>query len=135
MLNRRKLSTYATLWHGSSSGFPTFDSVKYLAYIFSVYIFVLACLPCTDSTECDDYTQASQVAQADTHQDHSHETEACSSFCLCSCCGQQISQLSFSNPLPQPKSPVQEETKAHSLYRSSACPDFYGNIWQPPKIA
>lgn len=135
MLNCGKLNPYATLLHGNSGGFSTFDSVKYLAYFFSVYLFILACLPCSDSSECADYAQTSQVAQADTHQDHSHETEACSPFCTCSCCGVQVPQISFSNPLPQPKAPVQEETKAYSLYRPSACPDFYGNIWQPPKIA
>lgn len=109
--------------------------MKYLAYIFSLYLFVLACLPCSDNTECGDYAPASQAARTDTHQDHSHEAETCSPFCICSCCGQQVPQLSFSNPLPEPKAPFGEETKNYSLYRSSACSDFYGNIWQPPKIA
>jgi hypothetical protein len=74
------------------------------------------------------------TVQANEHQQHPHDEEACSPFCSCACCGQTIpghvSIARYSNNkvyLPGKTHPL---TPDHFIES-----DFFGNIWQPPKIS
>ncbi|HUM45753.1 MAG TPA: hypothetical protein PLD84_02420 [Chitinophagales bacterium] len=106
--------------------------MKLFCYLFSIYILALSVVPCNDPHECENNGQLVFLSAPD-HSDHSHETESCSPFCICSCCGtQSISQFvqdCFGNNFPVTAS------KAHSIYSSVFIVDFFAAIWQPPKIA
>jgi hypothetical protein len=98
--------------------------------IFSIYLFVLPGLACAETDICADDLQSS-VSQTANHD--KHEEEDCGNFCTCSCCVHIISvnfqslkiiidkQLATNNLL--------------SIYNNISLPsNYFGNIWQPPKI-
>jgi hypothetical protein len=101
-----------------------------LCYIWSIYLFALAVLPCSDNTECASNNQ--QVLMTATHSDHDHEEESCTPLCLCSCCGTQSI-----SPFAQHVNPVFFDTglKTGSVYSSVLLEDYPASIWQPPKSA
>ena len=104
--------------------------VKFLIKIFSIYILLLPCIACTDVNECVDTLKISSYQQP---SENHHEEEACNPFCNCACCGHVVSPNSINNEIIVtgflfPK-------KQNFFYNSiSLSFDFYGNIWQPPKI-
>ena len=109
----------------------TFDTVKILSFIFAIYFFELATIPCLDTAECDSFAQQTIVQTAD-HSDHLHTDEICSPFCACSCCGCQ----GFSIPtVHQCNTTFAFIEKTTPLYKSFFIDDFIAKIWQPPKIS
>lgn len=113
--------------------FPYICSVKkVLTLIFSFYLLALAVMPCSDKDNCQ-YQSADQSTFATTdHSDHDSDTENCSPFCMCACCGQFFSSpfshysLSLHVPVSLEKFPV---------YKASFVSEVYLSIWQPPKIS
>lgn len=59
--------------------------MKYLTVIWGMVIFLLSCLPCTDSAAayepCETTVQASH-----SHADPAQESDLCSPLCECNCC-------------------------------------------------
>jgi hypothetical protein len=106
--------------------------VKLIAAILGIYIMVLPCLPCMDGDECNEPIEISVAQTADQHQ-HENSEEACGPFCNCICCGNIVSQnfqmlkIAAEKPLPA--------KKIQSYYNNiSLSSDFFGNIWQPPRL-
>jgi hypothetical protein len=94
---------------------------------------IMSFIPCADLEECGDIRQSNiSSASKDGHHKHNHETEACSPFCICACCGQfftQNIQLSYSNILHKHSI----ETIQY-LYKNELIPySLLDAIWQPPK--
>lgn len=107
--------------------------VKLLTIIFTFYIMLLPCIPCTDSKECDT-TKTAISFSSNNHQEHQHENEACNPFCGCACCGQTLLSFLHLNKIVTTHSLA--EKKQASFYNNSSLPlNFYGNIWQPPKLS
>ncbi|WP_394799436.1 DUF6660 family protein [Ferruginibacter lapsinanis] len=107
--------------------------VKFLTVIFAIYILLLPCITCADSNECSNTTQSTVFKPSANHQNHQHEEEACNPFCNCICCG----SITVSNILLNKTEGGHFLTtkKRKPFYKSiSLSSDFYGNIWQPPKI-
>jgi hypothetical protein len=103
-------------------------------FIFSIYLVALSCLPCAD-IEVNSLAHSSPEVAAN-HDDHSHDKESdlCSPFCICNCCGQQI--LNFSQEIaPQFRKIALEINTQIPTYKSILTSNFYGSIWQPPQIA
>jgi hypothetical protein len=89
-------------------------------------------MPCSDKDDSN-YMSADQSTFATTdHSDHDNDTENCSPFCMCACCGQSFSSpfshysLSLHVPVSLEKFPV---------YNASFVSEVYLSIWQPPKIS
>ena len=59
--------------------------MKFFTFIMSFFLLYLSCLPCGDSKECNVKAPV-EISANDNHQQHNHESEACSPFCTCSCC-------------------------------------------------
>ena len=105
--------------------------MKSLTVILAVVLTALFVLPCTDSNNDCVTRPDSQTAQ----MDHSHDQDsddACSPFCLCSCCGISMNSFQFTNgefytliPVPIAKKTVIRDV----LFTSN----YLGSIWQPPK--
>ena len=66
------------------------------------------------------------------HHDNHEDTENCSPFCMCSCCGQTIS-YEFISTIE-----FQNQTLKHnevSKFQSALISEYSISIWQPPKIS
>lgn len=86
-------------------------------------------MPCGDKEDC--HEKAKLELTADDHSDHEHESEQCSPFCICSCCG-TYSQISSIYEL---------EVKINNTISDRALPyvtdhisEISLSIWQPPKL-
>ena len=73
---------------------------------------------------------------ASEHNDHEKDTENCSPFCICACCGSTIvSNFLFNSIISDKKQIFLSEKEKINFYTTSSISDFCGNIWQPPKIS
>lgn len=107
--------------------------MKLLTFFFAIYILILPCLPCVDKEECNDKskTEISSATTNDSHQEQ--QEEACSPMCSCGCCGHIYTSNSRFNKLAVIK--ISYFTSQQFFYKNiHLSSDFYGNIWQPPKI-
>ena len=117
-----------------ASLFPQFllslTPMKFLGFIFAVYLLTLSCLPCGDMNECND--KAAQTISATTdHQQHKHSKEACTPFCSCSCCAASGFYVSFSKT-QSPK--LFQQSEKYPSHNISFLSQEFSSIWQPPKI-
>ncbi len=100
---------------------------KLVCILFSVYFISLAIIPCGDKDDCNEYKQV-QTSQTDHKEQHSDE--ACTPFCVCSCCATLFLIKDFHPTITQVNS-------TNTVYRSH--PEFKTSsaiipIWQPPKL-
>ncbi|HAK79170.1 MAG TPA: hypothetical protein DCM71_20255 [Runella sp.] len=107
--------------------------VKILAIILSIYVLALSSLPCRDIEGCHTLNKGKTPSAQTTHADHHGHTNACSPFCTC--CGSTIA-FNFQFPLlvPDNQSSFFTQRVKNILHDDSFFSNFYGNIWQPPKI-
>jgi len=91
----------------------------------------LSFLPCGDSIECNAQTELSIKAN-DNHQQHEHQSEACTPFCTCSCCAASA----FYSPLSKiHASKIVLLSEKHPLLNEDAKTDIFSSIWQPPQLS
>lgn len=105
--------------------------MKFFWLFFSFYVLFLSVLPCSDRVECADHARMENSQNTD-HQNHKHETELCSPFCTCACCGVTIVYVPNIS-LPLKNSIEQQYIPLISLYTFHYASADYGSIWQPPK--
>jgi hypothetical protein len=93
---------------------------------------VLSVIPCSDvQNECNDTKPNQEMAHNHDHQQDKDDN--CSPFCICACCGTSVTvieffPLSLQVPVFFPTAP---KVALRNFFFVS---NFYGNIWQPPKI-
>ena len=97
-----------------------------------MYIMTLAMMPCTDAATCENDSHASNTSSK--HHDHREDdTDSCSPFCVCACCG--VAGVIFSSPkLFFAKSKKIHTPALASTYNSEFISTYYYTFWQPPKI-
>jgi hypothetical protein len=79
--------------------------------------------------------KAAEVSSNHNEKSHNHDKESdlCSPFCSCNCCGSQI--VSFFKVTTISFTVVSKNIKTQlPSYASQFTSDFYGSIWQPPQI-
>jgi hypothetical protein len=104
--------------------------VKTIMLIFSIYLFLLPGIACAGEDDCKD--ELENVA-AKTTNHNEHEKEDCGNFCTCSCCVHIVS-VNFQLPLISIDKPIGESARL-SCYNNISLPsNYFGNIWQPPKM-
>lgn len=94
---------------------------------------MLTAYPCADKH--NDVTTISSNSQAHSQHNHSHdeETDLCSPFCVCNCCGQSV--LSYVPAIVfNFHTPTVEIQTLNSIYKSNLYSNFFGGIWQPPQL-
>ncbi|MHA8084199.1 DUF6660 family protein [Aquirufa antheringensis] len=103
--------------------------MKFFAFIMSIYLLVLSCLPCIDRQERN--VMAEQKISATTQQQQ-HQTgdEACTPFCTCSHCPASA----FYQPLALYKMPKMLFQSVKFRYKVDFNSYDFHSIWQPPKI-
>jgi hypothetical protein len=104
--------------------------MKFFAFIISFYFLALSCFPCGDGQECDTKAEQKISATAD-HQEHQHQTENCTPFCICACCAASV----FCQPVESVKTHKLELQAAKFQYEISLISTDLHSIWQPPKIS
>ena len=100
--------------------------MKFFAYFMALYILVLSVVPCSDvHNNCNDKKATTELTQNHDHQQD--QDDNCSPFCTCACCSANVIALDFK--------PTQFSFSQKVAIRNfSFISNFYGNIWQPPKI-
>lgn len=110
----------------------TFAPVRVFASMLSIYLLFLALLPCGDRQECTLFLENPAISTSSDHENHEHENEYCSPFCLCSCCGLSMNkecvEITYLNSIARLPSSIPQ-------YEEKAPRDIYFSIWQPPKIS
>lgn len=113
--------------------FPYICPVKQvLTLIFSFYILALSCMSCSDKDDCNYMSNDQSKFATTNHSDHDSDTENCSPFCMCACCGQSCSFTHFQTDLSQNFPTVAQKVSVYKAFFSSKV-SF--SIWQPPKIS
>jgi hypothetical protein len=105
--------------------------MKLFFSILSLAMLYISCLPCGDRNECNVRTEA-KISATDNHQQHKHNSEACSPFCSCSCCAASAFYSPFSKA---PVNKIEFQSEKYLLYNVSFSTEAHNSIWQPPKIA
>lgn len=102
------------------------------AIIISFYILALSVVPCSDMyNECNN--SKSKTEHTQSHNHNQDKDDSCTPFCNCTCC---ISGVTVFTP-NQLTAEILDDfilTKESLLYNSTFTSNFYGNIWQPPKV-
>ncbi len=89
---------------------------------------MLQVIPCADAQDCGNETE---VASSLNHSDHEHETESCTPFCVCACCGTSgIVKLNGYQSIKR-----QAYKQSHTLLNTPPIQEMTIAIWQPPKIS
>ena len=104
--------------------------MRFTAFVFSIYIFALALMPCSDNAD-HSHNGDNQIAITQTHSDTAeHHADMCSPFCLCQCCQTSVVELS----LPFiPTAPAMFESAQSSYNRNFQ--SGFSNIFLPPPMA
>ena len=104
-----------------------FASMKFIAFILSIYIFTLNLAPCADYVDSNDdaKTEISQATDDHQHQD----SDLCSPFCICQCCHINATYFQFADlKFNFPYISTQD-----FLYLNGTEKDFTTSILQPPR--
>lgn len=104
--------------------------MKYLAFILSLYIFVLNLAPCQDIIVFDNgvKTAISQQVEND-HQHSNQELDFCSPFCICQCCHISATYFKTINTKPD----VAFISTQDFFFLNGTVKDFTSSILQPPR--
>ena len=107
--------------------------MKFMAFILSITIMALSIMPCRD-INATPVNQALTIRQGTGAEESAGHGDHCSPFCLCSCCARILTAeiTTASSMLTKPVSIVLK--KQYYLLKISFASNFYGNIWQPPKL-
>lgn len=100
---------------------------------FSVFLFSLSVYPCSDNEEYETITKT-EISKNNNQEKHSHESEQCTPFCTCACCGVHPLQAQFTFTTFKKKVFTSEKKKQLSFYSFIYNKKISSKIWQPPKI-
>jgi hypothetical protein len=106
----------------------SFANLKITAFILSIIVLVLSCMPCTDGG--NSMGKAKQEVVKSSHQQDYPKTDACSPFCSCSCC----SGVPIPKVLAKLVLAKVEFKKQYYTFYSSSVKDVSLAIWQPPQL-
>jgi hypothetical protein len=106
--------------------------MKFSAIVFSIYMILLAIMPCRDSDDYENLRNPNTSISQSHSADEKAGKETCTPFCTCACCStvrtmhpQQVVTLVFVQPFVQ----VYGETLVPAVLEQSI------SVWQPPQIA
>ncbi len=108
--------------------------MKFFCFIFSIFLLILSVLPCNESVECYDISKTI-ISQTDSHNNHTHETDQCTPFCICTCCGVYFFQIQTPFLSSKENVVVLDNEKLKTVYSFFYKQNISSKIWQPPKIS
>ncbi|MBL7701979.1 MAG: hypothetical protein JNM14_06990 [Ferruginibacter sp.] len=101
--------------------------------IFSLYLLALPGITCAGEDNCND-EPVNITEQTAGHAEHEDEKEDCGNFCTCSCCIHIVS-VNFQPAVVINNKPLLTNKQLSSYYSISLPSNYFGNIWQPPKMS
>ena len=103
--------------------------MKWVSYILSVYMLVLAVFPCCAFDDCPD--DKIKTEQATNHENGDEDCGTCSPFFNCEGCasGTTIVEPIYFNIISLPVKQV------YTGFLSPSISDVHYEFWQPPKLA
>ncbi|NLR78388.1 hypothetical protein [Chitinophaga eiseniae] len=105
--------------------------MKWLVYLFSLYVLLLTGVPCeADDDCCSNFTALTEHQESGTGKNHK-PVSPCSPFFACGA----IHAIVVPEPYRAKPLLLQPVTNTHSDYIEPALRDFPPSIWQPPKQA
>ncbi|WP_394353904.1 DUF6660 family protein [Pontibacter beigongshangensis] len=104
--------------------------MKHLTVMWGMVIFLLACLPCTDSGTAFAQDDITVVQAQHGHADAAQEYDLCSPLCECNCCGGITILLGFS-PIKEPQHILLSPYLSTYVSGGAVSPTF--PFWHPPK--
>ena len=106
----------------------TLVALKKVLYIFfAVYFLGLSVIPCNDEPAEKISVLTSHISE---NEHHEHENEACTPFCVCSCCTTHILHANENNTTTI----LNEVVTVYTQPNTSKLPTTVTPIWQPPKL-
>lgn len=108
--------------------------MKYFWIIFSIFIMYLSISPCCDSGDCKNVSESHQTFNSQNENHEQHHQDACSPFCICSCCGNHLVNINFVSRQAIHIVFVELKERKITPYTFQFTSDFEANIWQPPKF-
>lgn len=104
--------------------------MRLVHHIFALYIIVLSCMPCANTqSDCID----AKTSLHKTLEKHNH-IDVCSPFCICMCCGNQIT-LGPQVMLSSREAVLLQTEKKATFYKNRLACNFERRIWQPPQLS
>ncbi|WP_262245836.1 DUF6660 family protein [Parapedobacter soli] len=109
--------------------------MKVFSSILALFMMALFLMPCADIYEKNVFNNQEHSTEI-THQDtHDHtESDLCTPFCLCGCCGIVSGVVLQWNIFNIGKIKSFDLSKPKVYYKSIFISRYLGEIWQPPKI-
>lgn len=113
--------------------------MKLAIHIFTIYIFALAIVPCSDGgggiVEILNHLSGVEHQHISDHDQHSNDCgdDMCTLFCICSCCSSTVDvpvELPF-----QLKSLLPKPVNKPSFFLAIIPNSFHDSIWQPPRFS
>ena len=105
--------------------------MKFSALILSFIVLVMSCMPCRDDVVVRSGKNKIELAKSSNSQQENHNSDACSPFCICSCCvGVNFYFTQFSGD-----NIVFYNTEHISAFIPSSVRKVALPIWQPPQLA
>ena len=101
--------------------------------VFCVYLLALPVVACAGTDNCMDAATELIVKQTADQADHEENEDGCGNFCTCSCCLHIVS-VNFQSPLISIVKPIIKSKKLLFYHNISLPSNYFGNIWQPPKM-
>jgi hypothetical protein len=106
--------------------------MKLLLCFFSLYILVLAGIPCRPDDDCcmDEIAANAARPQSEKQSGSREYPGPCSPFFACGACH------GFVVPEPMPPVPAEQpmQLEQQAIYKGQPLPDFSPSIWQPPQL-
>lgn len=107
--------------------------MRVIVFILITYILGLSFVPCSDANIRSEVT-AMETQFNEPHNHSEDTTDACSIFCYCNCCSGNITVFEYQLP--------KIEGIPISIYFDNRMPvlntpilsNYFGTIWQPPKV-
>ena len=104
----------------------------FIVYILGIHILALSIMPCGDAyNECQNNSATKEVVQSHNHK--SDHNDICSPFCTCTCCSSTANLKFVSFNITSIKL-ISASAIKFPIQDFSFISNYYGNIWQPPKI-
>ena len=102
--------------------------MKLLTFMLTVYMLLLSCMPCNDSSDCSAEEKVSITINSTDHDNHDDE-ENCTPFCVCACCAVPVFQSSAAIAIQKFSQQIVLNNYKEDKFFSTS----FSNIWQPPR--
>jgi hypothetical protein len=86
-------------------------------------------MPCTDGAEA---VENNAITHSQNQEKEQHENDNCPPFCSCLCCGQTVA--AYQSIKIQLQVPAVKNNISYFTNNTSLCANYFGSIWQPPKL-